>query len=64
MNKGLRAAIPRSGACVPSPVLTHFYPECENADIEGQCRKTCSAGPLYLARDLMKIALCGEKVKI
>ncbi|MFP4453657.1 MAG: hypothetical protein ACLFNW_02245 [Desulfobacterales bacterium] len=63
MNKGLRAAIPRSGACVPSPVLTHFYPECENADIEGQCRKTCS-GPLCPSLDLMKTALCGEKVKI
>lgn len=39
-----------------SLVLTHFYPECENADIEGQCRRAY-LGPLRLARDLMKIEL-------
>ncbi|MFW6080778.1 MAG: MBL fold metallo-hydrolase [Desulfosalsimonas sp.] len=44
-------------------VLTHFYPECENSDIEGQCRKTYS-GPLYLARDHMKLELCGGHVKL
>lgn len=37
-------------------VLTHFYPECEHADIEKQCRKTYK-GPLLLAEDLMKIHL-------
>ena len=37
-------------------VLTHFYPECETADIEEECRKTYS-GPLVLAQDLMKIQL-------
>ena len=35
-------------------VLTHFYPECDQSDIEKQCRKTY-AGPLVLAEDLMKI---------
>jgi len=35
-------------------VLTHFYPECDHADMAGQCRKTW-AGPLLLARDLMQI---------
>ncbi|MBW2642933.1 MAG: MBL fold metallo-hydrolase [Deltaproteobacteria bacterium] len=37
-------------------VLTHFYPECDQVDIEKQCRKTYS-GPLLLAEDLMKIEL-------
>jgi ribonuclease BN (tRNA processing enzyme) len=37
-------------------ILTHFYPECEHADIEKQCRKTYT-GPLILAEDLMKIEL-------
>lgn len=41
-------------AGVKKLVLTHFYPECDTADIEGQCRKTY-AGPLILARDLMQI---------
>jgi len=35
-------------------VLTHFYPECEKADIEAECRKTYS-GPLVLAEDLMQL---------
>ena len=35
-------------------VLIHFYPECEQADIEAECRKSYS-GPLVLAQDLMKI---------
>lgn len=37
-------------------ILTHFYPECEHADIEKECRKTYT-GPLRLAEDLMKIEL-------
>ncbi|MGD9105394.1 MAG: ribonuclease Z [Desulfobacterales bacterium] len=37
-------------------VLTHFYPECDQIDIEEQCRKTYS-GPLILAEDLMQIDL-------
>jgi ribonuclease BN (tRNA processing enzyme) len=35
-------------------VLTHFYPECDQADVEKECRKTYS-GPLVLAEDLMTI---------
>jgi len=37
-------------------VLIHFYPECDQIDIEKQCRKTWS-GPLVLAEDLMNIDL-------
>jgi len=37
-------------------VLTHFYPECENADIKAQCRKTYS-GRLTLAVDLMTLTI-------
>jgi ribonuclease BN (tRNA processing enzyme) len=43
-----------TAAGVKKLVLTHFYPECDSVDIEGQCRKTY-AGPLVLARDLMRI---------
>ena len=35
-------------------VLIHFYPECDQADIESECRKSYT-GPLILARDLMNI---------
>lgn len=37
-------------------VLTHFYPQCDQADIEKECRKSYS-GPLVLAQDLMRIEL-------
>lgn len=37
-------------------VLTHLYPECDAADMEGQCRKTYS-GPLILAEDLMRLTI-------
>jgi len=37
-------------------VLTHFYPECDQADIELECRKTYD-GPLVLAQDLMRIEI-------
>ncbi len=37
-------------------VLTHFYPACEDADIENQCRSTYS-GKVVLARDLMNLTL-------
>jgi len=37
-------------------VLTHFYPECDRADIEKECRKTYD-GPLVLAEDLMVIEI-------
>lgn len=33
-------------------VLTHFYPECDQADLISECRKTY-AGPLVLAEDLL-----------
>lgn len=35
-------------------VLTHFYPECDHADIQQECRKTYD-GPLILAEDLLRI---------
>jgi len=35
-------------------VLTHFYPECDNVDIQKECRKTYT-GPLILAEDLIQI---------
>lgn len=41
-------------ADVKNLVLTHFYPECEQADIKQECSKTYS-GSLFLAQDLMKI---------
>jgi ribonuclease BN (tRNA processing enzyme) len=41
-------------AKVSELVLTHFYPECENADIVSECQKSYS-GRLRLAEDLMKI---------
>jgi ribonuclease BN (tRNA processing enzyme) len=34
-------------------VLTHMYPECEQVDIEAQCRKTWK-GELTVAEDLME----------
>lgn len=37
-------------------MLTHFYPECDDTDIEAQCR-TAYNGPLYLAEDLMRITI-------
>jgi ribonuclease BN (tRNA processing enzyme) len=43
-------------AAVKRLVLTHFYPACENADIENQCRSTYN-GKIVLARDLMTLAL-------
>jgi ribonuclease BN (tRNA processing enzyme) len=41
-------------AGVKKLVLTHFYPECDQTDIELECRKTYD-GPLVLAEDLMRI---------
>ncbi len=35
-------------------VLTHLYPECDQADMLAECRQTWS-GPLELAADLMEI---------
>ena len=45
-----------SMANVKKLVLTHFYPECDQSDIKGQCRRTYS-GPLILAQDLLTINL-------
>jgi ribonuclease BN (tRNA processing enzyme) len=43
-----------NAAKVKRLVLTHFYPECEEADILGQCRKTYS-GEIILAEDLLRV---------
>jgi ribonuclease BN (tRNA processing enzyme) len=45
-----------AAANVKKLVLTHFYPQCDDADIESQCRKTYN-GPLTLAKDLMTFDL-------
>lgn len=45
-----------SRANVRKLVLTHFYPECDQVDVEKECRKTYS-GPLILAEDLMEIEI-------
>jgi ribonuclease BN (tRNA processing enzyme) len=37
-------------------VLAHMYPECDNVDIESQCRKTWS-GQLTIAEDLLEIQI-------
>ena len=39
-------------------MLTHFYPACDQVDIEQECRKTYS-GVLLLAEDLMQIKVIG-----
>ena len=41
-------------AAVRKLMLTHFYPECDQADLVAECRKTYD-GPLVLAEDLMRI---------
>lgn len=38
-------------------VLTHFYPECDGADIEAQVREAGYQGDLHLARDGDEIAV-------
>jgi ribonuclease BN (tRNA processing enzyme) len=45
-----------SEAQVRTLLLTHFYPECDDVDIEAQCRKTYN-GRLLCARDLMRIEI-------
>jgi ribonuclease BN (tRNA processing enzyme) len=37
-------------------VLTHLYPECEQADLVGQCRRTFN-GRVVVAKDLMRFSL-------
>ncbi len=41
-------------------LLTHFYPECDRADIAAECRRTYP-GPLILAHDLLTVAVCGRR---
>ena len=43
-------------AGVKQLLLTHFYPVCDPAQVEAECRTTYG-GPLTLARDLMRIVL-------
>jgi ribonuclease BN (tRNA processing enzyme) len=43
-------------AGVDNLVLTHFYPECEKADIVAECRKSYE-GHLILAEDLMELEI-------
>jgi ribonuclease BN (tRNA processing enzyme) len=43
-------------AQVKQLILTHLYPECDQADLVAQCRKTYQ-GPVLVAEDLMKIEL-------
>jgi len=43
-------------ACVKKLLLTHFYPECDKADIAKECRRTYDS-ELILAEDLMKIRI-------
>lgn len=42
-------------AGVKKLVLTHFYPECDQADMMAQCRKVFD-GDIVLARDLMTVS--------
>ncbi|MGD9269010.1 MAG: MBL fold metallo-hydrolase [Desulfobacterales bacterium] len=43
-------------AGVGNLVLTHFYPECDQADIAAECRKSYD-GQLILAEDLMELEI-------
>ncbi|PID40505.1 MAG: MBL fold metallo-hydrolase [Proteobacteria bacterium] len=43
-------------ACVRNLLLTHFYPPCDQVDIEKQCRSTYS-GSVTLAKDKMTLTL-------
>ncbi len=43
-------------ASVRKLVLTHFYPACDDADIEKQCRNTYN-GSIVLAKDLLTFEL-------
>lgn len=44
-----------AAAGVAKLVMTHFYPDCETADVVAQCRRTYD-GPLVSAEDLMVVA--------
>ncbi|MBL0731677.1 MAG: hypothetical protein JJW03_02325, partial [Desulfosarcina sp.] len=43
-----------SKANVKKLVLTHFYPTCDEYDIEKECRKNYD-GPIILAEDHLRI---------
>ena len=43
-------------ARVKQLILTHLYPECDQADLVAQCRKTFQ-GPVRIAEDLMRIKI-------
>ncbi len=58
-----RAGNIASMAQVKNLVLTHFYPECDDVDMEAQCRKSYT-GPLVLARDLMQFELNQSGVRL
>jgi ribonuclease BN (tRNA processing enzyme) len=53
LTPSLAGRIAREGR-VKKLLLTHFYPECDAVDVEGECRKTYG-GPLVIARDLMVV---------
>lgn len=55
-----QAGAAAAAAGVRRLVLTHFYPECDAADIEAQCRRTWQ-GPLTLAEDLMRIRVPSDR---
>ncbi|MEQ8763603.1 MAG: ribonuclease Z [Planctomycetota bacterium] len=44
-------------------VLTHFYPECEGADLLGPCRQSFS-GPIVLAEDRVRIDVASAAVQV
>lgn len=45
-----------SRAGVGTLILTHLYPECENVDLVGQCRRTFD-GNIIVAADLMRLPM-------
>lgn len=53
LTPGLVGALARAGRA-RMVVLSHLYPECDRADLEGQCRRHY-AGPIVRAHDLMRI---------
>jgi ribonuclease BN (tRNA processing enzyme) len=50
------AGLVGAGAGVKKIVLTHFYPECDGADVVEACRKTFR-GEIIQAEDLMQVEL-------
>ncbi|MEW5909182.1 MAG: MBL fold metallo-hydrolase, partial [Thermodesulfobacteriota bacterium] len=45
-----------TAANVKKLILTHLYPECDQVDIENECRKTY-AGSLTMAHDLLTLEI-------